>query len=207
MKKICLLFIVSIFSGIMLMSQLQFGVRAGLTSASYTSSDFVQGTNYIVKKSETAEYGYHFGVIGQLEILGFFFQPELLISSIGNSYSITGVVANAQTVTKTDRSYNLDFPLILGYKLGPAKFEIGPTGRIMLANTSELYDYTGYQSKFNTASWALQTGVGLELIGLTVDLKYEIGLSKYGKGIEIAGVTKNFDSRVSQWVLSVGYFF
>jgi hypothetical protein len=189
------------------MSQFQFGVRAGLSSASYSASDFVKGVKYNVEKSKDSNFGFHFGVIGQVEVLGFFFQPELLLSSIGNTYKISDAGTGLNSVSKTDRSFNFDFPLILGYKLGPVKFELGPTGRIMLSNSSELSDYTGYESKFNTTTWGLQTGVGLELLGLTADLKYEIGLSKFSDGINIDGKPVNFDSRVSQWVLSVGYFF
>jgi hypothetical protein len=42
---------------------------------------------------------------------------------------------------------------------------------------------------------------------LAVDLRYEGSLSKLGDGMTIGGQKCNFDSRISQWVFGVGYWF
>ena len=183
-------------------SQIKLGVRAGLSSASYSASDFTS-TDYIVKKSSDASFGYHFGLFGQVKLLGFFVQPELLLTSIGNNYELKNVAANTSK-SVSDRTYNLDIPIIFGYKFGPAKLEAGPVARINLANTT---NYSDYKYNFNTASWAFQLGAGLQISRISVDLKYEFGLSKLGSGVSVGGVERKFEPRVSQFVLSVGYFF
>lgn len=183
-------------------SQIKLGVRAGLSSSSYSASDFTS-PDYVVKKSNDASFGYHFGLFGQVKLLGFFVQPELLLTSIGNSYELKDVSKNTSK-SINDRTYNLDIPIIFGYKFGPAKLEAGPVARINLGNVSNNSDY---KYNFNTASWAFQVGAGLQISRISVDLKYEFGLSKLGSGVNIGGVERKFEPRVSQFVLSIGYFF
>jgi hypothetical protein len=207
MKKILMILMAYTLFSAVTFAGFDFGIRAGLSSASYKADDLTQGTDYVIKKSDNSEFGYHLGVIGQFELLGLLVQPELLLSTISNKYKISEAATPQNIVTKNDRTFNLDFPIILGYKIGPAKLEAGPVGRILIANFSQLKDYTGYENQFNRASWAFQAGAGLQLLGLTVDLKYEFGLSKLGSGIKVGGVERKFDSRVNQFVLSVGYFF
>jgi hypothetical protein len=206
MKKLILI-IVAVAGCTVTFGQFKLGVRAGVSSASYKADDFTQGGNYIIQKASTADFGFHLGLIGQVGLGPIVLQPELLLSTIGNKYKITDATNQAVSVTKNDRSYNIDFPLIVGYKISILKLEAGPTGRFLLGKTSQLKDYTGYETKFNSATWAFQTGVGVDLLGITADLKYEFPLSKYGDGITVGGVDRKFDSRVRQFILSVGIFF
>jgi hypothetical protein len=204
MKKIILLIAVLLTYNLSY-SQLQLGLRAGVSSASYNAGDFTDG-EYMVEKSKDAQYGYHIGLFGQIKLLSLFVQPELLLSTISNKYDISNRAGDVN-VSKIDRTFNLDIPIMVGYMMGPIKLQAGPTARILLFNKSQLKDYTGYETQLKRASWAAQAGVGLQLTKLTVDLKYEFGLSKLGSGIKVEGEEYKFDSRVNQFVLSLGYFF
>ncbi len=65
-----------------------------------------------------------------------------------------------------------------------------------------------YKEEFNGATWGYQVGVGLDLgKKITIDVKYEGNLSKLADGVKIAGETRSFDSRNSQFVASLGFFF
>ena len=65
-----------------------------------------------------------------------------------------------------------------------------------------------YKEEFNGATWGYQIGVGLDILKkVTIDLKYEGNLSKLADGVKIGDQTMNFDSRNSQFVATLGFFF
>ena len=97
---------------------------------------------------------------------------------------------------------------MIGYKFGPARIQGGAIATIMLNSSSVLKDYDNYDEEFNCATWCYQVGLGLALgKKLTIDAKDEGNLSKLGDGIKGGGETRSFDSRNSQSVVSLGYFF
>jgi len=202
MKKVFLISIILVMICGITQSQIKLGIRAGLSTASYTASDY-NDVNYSIKKLGDAEYGYHFGLIGQVKLFGIFVQPELLLTSASNSYRLNDIYYKSETKIN-NKTYNLEFPIIFGYKIGLAKLEAGPVGSILLYNSSS---NSSYNYNFNSATWAFQVGAGLELFKFTADLKYEFGLSNLGSGVTINGHEYPFAPKVSQLIFSIGYFF
>lgn len=206
MKKLIFLILIVPFFIQESHGQIRLGVTAGISSASYNAGDLASGTTYVVEKSKSADFGYHFGLMGQLKLFSIIFQPELLMSSIGNDYKIKDL-ANARTVIKSERTYNLEFPLIFAFAFGPLKLEAGPTGRILMFHKDGFKEFSGIKNNLNTATWAFQAGVGFQLFKVTADLRYEFALSKLGDNITINGVDYTFDTRVHQLVFGLGLFF
>jgi hypothetical protein len=206
MKKIILIIFVIAAYFSTVNGQVRLGVTAGISSASYNTSDLARGTTYVVEKSKSADFGYHFGLMGQAKLLSLVFQPELLLSSIGNQYKISDL-ENATAYIKSERTYNLEFPLILAYAIGPLKIEAGPVGRILMFHKNGFSELANVKNKMNTATWAFQAGVGFQLFKITADLRYEFALSQLGDNVTIDGINYNMDTKVRQFVFGIGVFF
>ena len=143
-------------------------------------------------------------------ILKLYVLPELLFTSTGGEVEVTEFFTNGDdAITKIkEQSFNkIDIPIMVGYKVGPLRLQVGPIASIVVSNKSALKDYD-IEEEFNGATWGYQAGLGLD-IGkkITIDVKYEGSLSKLANGINISGQSFDFDSRSSQIVASLGFFF
>ncbi len=171
-----------------------FGIKAGLSS---TEIDFKN--KQIVP--DGAQTGYHLGIYGRFGAAGFFVQPELLFTQTSGKFMINfpGQGDSDQYKANFNR---LDIPVMVGLRmLKIVRLMAGPIASINI--NSELKDAgnTVNDVKFNNATFGYQAGVGLDIGNLSVDAKYEGGLSSVTENIR--GL--NTDNRINQWVLSVGF--
>ena len=183
-------------------AQLSFGVRGGFNTSTVKLSDNnVSGyeLNY-----DKGNFGYHFGVMGQLKVLGVFIQPELLFTTTKSSLAVKHL---GKTTYGDQNFYKLDLPVIVGVKLGPLKLQAGPVASAPLGTKSQVLDDIGLSQKLKGATVGFQAGAGLQLSSLLLDIKYEGNLSKLGDGMTINSQQVNFDQRVSQVIFSIGYLF
>lgn len=187
----------------------KWGIKAGLSSSRVKFNDLAftgqDGKSYKAVSGNSL-VGMHFGLVSRVQFLGFFAQPELYFSSTGGDVKIKDITANTETI-KTQKFSRIDIPVIVGWKFGPARVGVGPVASIILSDKSVLKDYTGYEEQFNKATFGYQVGVGLDFWKLGVDLRYEGSLSKLGDGVKIGGQTRSFDSRNSQLLASVSFYF
>ena len=186
----------------------KWGIKAGLSSSrvNFDTKTLVNGADQYEIKSGDALVGMHFGLVSRVQFLGFYAQPELYFSSTGGDVKIKDITANTETI-KSQKFSRIDIPVIVGWKFGPARVGVGPVASIILSDKSVLKDYTGYEEQFNKATFGYQVGVGLDFWKLGVDLRYEGSLSKLGDGVKIGGQTRSFDSRNSQLLASVSFYF
>ena len=199
-------------------AQIKYGLRGGVSSSSLKLNDAIQiaqadnTTQELKLKAQDSKLGFHFGGFAQISFAGFFVQPELLLSSTGGDVAVEDVMNNTTTIAK-QRFLRMDIPIIAGMKFGPARVGIGPVATFNLSSNDELKNIVmdeidggnSASEKFETATWGLQVGVGLDLFNkLVLDVKYEFGLSKLGNGINIDGKDYNFDQRNSQFIFSIG---
>lgn len=171
-----------------------FGIKAGLSS---TVVDFKN--EQVVP--DGAQTGYHLGIYGRFGAGGFFVQPELLFTQTSGKFTINypGEGDSEQFQANFNR---LDIPVMVGFRmLKIVRFMAGPIASINI--NSDLNDAvnTVNDVKFNNATFGYQAGVGLDIGNLSIDGKYEGGLSSVTENI------RNFstDNRINQWVLSVGF--
>lgn len=198
-------------------AQLKFGIKAGITSTSIKVDDFYEiddasDIQELTIKGKDAKIGFQGGVMARLTIFKLYVQPELLFTSSSGEVEVSALLDNGDTYTQIrDQKFRqIDFPIMVGYKFGPARFQLGPVGTIVLSTDPSLDGFRDmdYKEEFNGATWGYQVGVGLDLgKKITIDIKYEGNLSKLADGIKIGGETRNFDSRNSQFVASLGFFF
>ncbi len=207
MKRLLILIALSSIITANANSQLRFGLRGGINTAYFKAKDVITDENVRISTLNDATVGFHGGVMAQVSFFGMFFQPELLLSSIGSEVRINDPDENIIDQIKEQSYTKLDFPLIIGRRFGPARAGIGPVGTIMLNTDSELNEL-GYREKFRSATFGYQLAAGLDIFKrFALDLKYEGNLSKLGSGINIRGQEREFDSRSRQFIVSLGVFF
>jgi hypothetical protein len=173
MKKI--IFSLSfIFISSLAFSQLGLGIKGAFTM-SQLSTDIDDYT-------KAAKAGYQFGAfvrIGDKLHL----QPEAYFTAK------SGELENGGGNVKQSFTFNtIDVPVLLGYKiLDPPTFNIrlqaGPVASfvasksISITNNGIEKDATELEDSFKNVNWGLQMGAGVDFLFLTVDIRYELGLS------------------------------
>jgi hypothetical protein len=219
MKRIIFLAILIGAFSLQSYSQLQFGAKAGLMTASSNLdkniTDLPTNTDYgeLEMEAKNAKAGFQAGFFGRLTVLGVYVQPELMFSSTNSRIQVKKL-SNDEVIekqTKTQSFKKIDIPLLIGGKFGPLRIQAGPVGSFMLDEKSAIeaaIDETEVKEKFNSATWGYQVGVGADFFNfLTLDLKYEGNLSALGDNVKIAGEPYPLDSRTSQFIFTAGIFF
>ena len=177
---------------------LGFGVKAGMN---FSSLDNKLDTLYSGTASANGFVG---GVWGRASLLGFFVQPEILFSQRKGAFTSR---ADSSAVINT-LSY-IDIPVMVGYKLAFARFNFGPNFQFLMAasqNASEkAKDPNFSKTNFESFSIGFQAGVGVDLLRLSVDLRYDTNFGSIGKTINVNGKPFDYSNRPSMWQLTLGY--
>ena len=202
---------VLIFSSINLFSQFEMGVKTGLSSTQLVSEGiFIKGgeNDSYELNVENVNYGFHFGLYTRLSIANIYLEPSFLLNSSNVDFRLDefqedGIFSSLQS----ENYQHLDIPILLGFKMGPLRFQGGPVAHIYVNNTSELTNIKGYEEKFKTANYGIQLGAGLDIWRFRLDCNYEGNLSKFGEHITVDGNQYAFSSNASRIVASLGYAF
>lgn len=186
MKKIFLISAILIFSTATLHSQsVKFGIKAGLNYANELGTNIsVNGEDY---KTE-AITSYHAGLVAQIALFkGVVFQPELLYSTQGATYS------RALEDIKNELGY-ISIPAILKIDLNKTfSLELGPQASFLL---SEKNNFDAKDS--TTFDFAAVGGLGLKITkSLFLQARYVLGLTEMSKDAQ----TKNSVVQVSAGIL------
>ncbi len=176
MKKI-LVSLALLVSATAVMAQLNIGPKIGYTASKLTT----EGSQIKEEFKNTL----HFGAFARLGTKTYL-QPELLFMTKGTKfgYSLNDGV-------KQDVKLNtIDIPVLLGFKLINLKVAnvramAGPVGSFVinkdLENVNELDDELK-GNDIKDANWGLQAGVGADFLSLSLDIRYEFGLSNMLEG-------------------------
>ena len=141
-----------------------------------------------------------------------FIQPELLISAKGGSFDI--VKSGLATQKINVRLTTLDVPVLIGFQLGPLRLNAGPMASLTIGTNQSLKDalnqYTTQpvRDTFKQAVFGYQAGVGISLLGIQLDARYEGNLSDLSQvGITTPGNDARFTTKTTLWQLTAGYGF
>jgi hypothetical protein len=184
---ICL-FVVKLSSA-QIVPSFEFGVKGGMNLSRFSHTATFSTDN---------RAGYLGGIWARVGGLGFNFQPELYLT--GKNVTIN----NGGTINKASFT-SIDVPLLLGTKVGAmgvgGRFYTGPMFSLAVNKDQSVGDDLGkvVHLNYKDQSIAWQFGVGLDVQKISVDLRYEQGLSKqpYNNG--------NNETRVNMFNLSLGY--
>ncbi len=158
------------FASAQVLPSFQFGAKAGLnlSSLSSTASATLSSSN---------QAGYLAGFWARFGALGFNFQPEMYITSKNVDVTSNGSEAKQKFTS-------IDVPLLFGSKVGA--FGVGGrfyTGPVVSFAINKDQSFTGAAGNALTLNYhdqnlAWQFGAGLDVKSISVDLRYEAGLTK-----------------------------
>jgi hypothetical protein len=209
MKQL-LIFAITCLSYFNSFGQIEFGVKAGLSSYDLAKDGiFIKNGNENIEWNvDNAGYGHHFGIYTRLSLLGVFIEPAFLFNSNTVNYNIKTYGESGVFNTVKSETYNhMDIPVLAGFKLGVLRFQGGPVGHLFINSVSDVVDIKGYEQRFKNASYGWQAGAGVDVWKLRFDLLYEGNLDKFGDHITIGGNNYTFANSPSRLMLTMGYKF
>ncbi len=194
------------------MAQVRPGIKFGVSTPDVSPQDiFVNGDNgESISRVfvQNARYGVHAGVFIQMQMGGFFIQPELVYNSSSVDYGIDSLfIPGGGTDVFRDTYKNIDFPLILGLKSGSLRLGGGPVGHIFLDSDSGFEDYPSFEAFFDDLTWGWQAGLGLDFWKLHIDVRYEGNFSNLGDHITFFGKEFDFATNNNRLMASLGFSF
>ncbi|PKP48241.1 MAG: PorT family protein [Bacteroidetes bacterium HGW-Bacteroidetes-11] len=177
MKKFLLVILVA-FLGTAAMAQIPYfsiGPKAGATFSKITSDQD--------QIKEEMKNSLHFGAFVRLGNK-IYVQPEVLFMNRKGEFSSDNIAGSSKSIhLKT-----LDIPVLLGGKIfGSEVFNVrvmaGPVASLALNKdvSTENWGTVVTEDDIRTANWGLQFGAGIDVLMLTLDLRYEYGISNFSK--------------------------
>ncbi len=192
-------------------AQIRPGIKFGVSTPDVQPEDFVvtngQGVDLYRVFVDKARYGLHGGVFIQMQMGGFFIQPEVLYNSTNFKYGVDSLINGNGTSYFTDTYRNIDFPVMLGLKTGAVRLGGGPVGHLFLDSDSGFGNYDGFEPFLQDLTWGWQAGVGLDLWKFHIDVRYEGNFSKLGEQITFFGEEYDFATNNNRLIGSLGLSF
>ena len=171
MKKLTLtaLFVCcTFFAFSQVLPSFQFGVKGGFNLSKFSTENTFASEN---------KAGYYAGLWTRFGAAGVHLQPELYLSGKNTTLKNNGVENEVKFTS-------LDVPVLIGTKIGAAgvgvRLNTGPVVSFILNEKQSFGDATSniFNGSFKDQAFAWQFGTGLDVGKLSVDLRYEMGLSK-----------------------------
>ena len=212
MKKYTLFFAL-MATAVIGFGQIRFGVKGGLVTSSLNKETLPTitdqgGVSKFKLALQDGNYGVNFGFLVRAELGKMFIQPELNFQSNSANFKLDqfGNPNTGKDILKESYQY-LNIPVMIGYRLGPLRFQAGPQGHLFLNSTSDLFDFTDYKQNFKKLTIGYALGGGLDIWNLMVDLRYQGNFSRFGDHITFFGKDYEFSQHPNQWTLTVGWLF
>jgi len=195
MKKLALIVLVTLSSLSLYAQKNGVGIKGGLSS---TQVNF-EGEQLV---PSDAQMGYHLGVFARFGGVGFFVQPEVLFTQTRGQFVEISSLSSVPPINYEAKFNRLDVPVMAGFRmLKISRVMAGPIASFNIDSSLKEAGTTVQNIDFKKATLGYQTGVGVDLGNLSIEGKYEGGLSKFTD--KIGSFTT--DNRLNQWVLSVGF--
>lgn len=172
------------------------GVKAGV-NLSKLNADFA---------SEENRLGYQIGAWARIGGASLYVQPEAYIGSKGNKFiSIQQDNGNEVSAEGKVRFTTLDVPVLVGTKFGAKNLNFrlmaGPVISFILdenSSFSSAYQQATDFDNYKNQALGLQAGAGVDVGNISVDLRYEAGLSNISK-------SEKYSQKPNLFQLSLGF--
>ena len=187
------------------------GIKGGVNLARLETDGLVTLNGAVIKDQLQASLDTKQSYVGGIYArLGrkIFIEPEVLVSTKGGSIYVPGL-----SQTKQFTFTNIDVPVLLGLRWKIFHVMAGPVASYTLKTDTELNDlinlvttkYTGTTAEIAAkTSFSYQVGGGIDLLGFTLDVRYEGNLSQLTNTLPIpAGRT--FSPRLNLYQVTLGY--
>lgn len=187
------------------------GIKGGVNLARLETDGLVTLNGSVIKDQLQASLDTKQSYVGGIYArLGrkIFIEPEVLVSTKGGSIYVPGL-----SQTKQFTFTNIDVPVLLGLRWKIFHVMAGPVASYTLKTDTELNDlinlvttkYTGSTAEIAAkTSFSYQLGGGIDLLGFTLDVRYEGNLSQLTKTLPIpTGIT--FSPKLNLFQVTLGY--
>lgn len=165
----------------------QFGLKGGANLSKFSTENTFGSDN---------RAGYYVGVWSRIGAAGIHLQPELYLSGKNTTLKSGGLESDVKFTS-------LDVPVLVGTKIGAVgvgvRLNTGPVVSFILNDEQSFGDAASnvFSGSFKDQAFAWQFGTGLDVGKLSVDLRYEMGLSK----LNDAGYP---DTKLNMFTLGLG---
>ena len=156
-------------------SFLSLGVKAGFSSTKFKLSDL--GSYQTDEWKTETKSGFIYNTFARVKLSHpFYIQPEIYFNS--KKFELEGQRVTLKT---------FDVPILLNLRvlsLGPVKIHAlaGPVASIV--RKDKIPDRYADYFDVKSTSWTFQAGAGAEVLGISLDVRQEWGLSDVSKGID-----------------------
>lgn len=192
MKKIVIL-VVIVFAAINNFAQISVGPKFGYSASKLsTSLDTIK---------ESAKNNFQAGIFFRFG-KRLYLQPELSYATSGGTLKLEGTTAKEEIKLNT-----LSVPVLVGYKIINAKvFNVrvlaGPVANFALNKTvdfNQSYPAPVQEADLKNVAWGMDVGAGVDVLFLTLDLRYEFGLNNLYDG------TGSHTIKSNVFIVSLGF--
>jgi hypothetical protein len=191
MKKIILsaIFVLSItlVTSAQIIPSFQFGIKGGINLSQFSTSNTFSSDN---------QAGYLGGIWLRVGALGFNFQPEVYYASKMASFN-SGGTTNSITLK------SIDVPALVGFKIGTfgigGRVYTGPMASFIIGDDQTINGALGsiVHLNFKNQNYAWQFGAGVDISMLSIDLRYEKGLTNLNNN--------GYDQKLNLFNLTAAY--
>lgn len=193
-------------------AQIEFGVKAGLTTQSLQGESFTfdrDGRQDLRFALEDADYGFQFGGLLRIPLSPkWTLQPEVTLNSAKNTFRLDNPNDQSQVAEVFEERYNdVNVPVLFSYKLAFLQLHAGPVGHFYVSDRSDLRDREGIDRVFDTFTLGYALGGGVDIGPLTLDVRYDGNFANYGETFTIRGEEIDIDQAPRRWIGSVAYRF
>ncbi|MGB4776677.1 MAG: porin family protein [Daejeonella sp.] len=199
MKKIILVSCLMLIASTAIVAQMPsftLGIKGGVNYSKLEGKDDFTNKKGIL--------GYQVGAFARVGG-NFYVQPEVYLGSKGNEFVQVQQDNNMAEVKGKVKFTTLDIPILLGTKLGTSSFNLrfmaGPVISFIVSEKTSFdaaYQNVSDYNNYKDQSLGIQGGAGVDVGNLTLDLRYEAGLSNISK-------SEKYDQKQSLFHLSLGY--
>lgn len=212
MKRIITLFVLAGFLLPQADAQLRFGVRGGINNVQENTDPFTvisdAGNELLDVGLSSTGIGLIGGLVFRAELGKFIIQPELLLSSHNYEYRVIDLDdPNTFTQVANEKYQYFSIPLLLGYKAGPLRLQLGPEAHIFVNHTSDLVDINFYRENIEDFAFGWVGNIGVDIWNVMLDFRYEGNFAGFGSSFVVGDTTFQFDDRPGRWVYSIGFLF
>ena len=138
-----------------------------------------------------------------------FIQPEVYFTAKEVNVDVLNSLTTNQGVVGFSQK-SLDVPLLAGIKLGPLRVLAGPVASYALsASTSPDAAVKSYfsgtsQEIINRSSFSYQAGIGIDILNLSLDLRYEGAMSELKNTVAVPSGF-NYSQKPSYYQATIGF--
>jgi hypothetical protein len=192
MKKITLclaiLLTTTLFASAQVLPSFQFGIKGGVNLSKFSTSGTFDSGN---------RAGYLAGFWARIGALGLNVQPEIYYAS--KTATFNSAVNEQSTVTLN----SIDVPVLVGFKFGAlgigGRLATGPMASFIIDRNQSFGSAasSAVTLHFKDQAYAWQFGAGLDIMKVSVDVRYELGLTNLANN--------GYDQKLNLFNVSLAY--